>query len=86
MPKLHEGGELAFKSIYDKAGLPARLQPAFHEALKLRDEMDVDGGPDTRHRFHSQLLERTLTAFEGDQSLSHDDVEFLMEKLSHMAA
>ncbi|MGO1120042.1 DUF2336 domain-containing protein [Rhodovibrionaceae bacterium A322] len=83
---LHEGGDLAFKSIYGKAQLPPRLLPAFREAMRLRDEMDVDGGPDDRQRFQSHMLERMLTAFEGDETLSPDDVEFLMEKLSHMAA
>ena len=43
---VHDAGELGLRAIYERAGLPARLLPAFRAAVDAYHSMEFDGGPD----------------------------------------
>jgi uncharacterized protein (DUF2336 family) len=83
---IHDEGKLGLKSIYDRAGLPAKLFPAYRVAFDVARENEherSDGDPEAVTR---RTLERVLTHFEDmfDDS-NHDDVDFLLNKLGRLA-
>jgi uncharacterized protein (DUF2336 family) len=84
---IHDQGHLGFKSLYERAGLPERLFPAFRAGVDVVDETDYDGGPNDRERYMSRVVERMLTQFaDSDDQVSDDDIEYLMHKLTQLAA
>ncbi len=79
---VQEGGELGFRSIYDRAGLPARLYPAFRAAVWVAMETEYDGGPEDRQRYARRTIERFVTQIEDlEGTLSDDDLDYLLDKL-----
>ena len=40
---IHDAGRLGLKSLYERAGLPTRLLPAFREAVDVSHETLLDG-------------------------------------------
>lgn len=76
---IHDAGNLGFKSLYDRANLPAAMFMAFQVALQVSRETDFDGLPHDRDRYSRQMIERILTQFEG---LGADDLDYLMIRLS----
>lgn len=84
---IHDQGNLGFKSLYQRAGLPERLFPAFRAGVDVVDETEYDGGPNDRERYMSRVVERMLTQFaDSDGQVSPDDIEYLMHKLNQLAA
>jgi uncharacterized protein (DUF2336 family) len=79
---IHDAGELGLKAIYERAGLPARLLPAFRAALDAYHSLDLDGAPDDRCRFRRRMLERFLTQ---SAAVSRDDVDYLLDKIDHLS-
>jgi uncharacterized protein (DUF2336 family) len=80
---VHDAGELGLKAIYERAGLPARLLPAFRAGVDAYHSMDFDGRPDDLARFQRRMLERFLTQ---PIAISRDDVDYLLDKIDQLAA
>ncbi|MCG8358410.1 MAG: DUF2336 domain-containing protein [Kiloniellales bacterium] len=84
---IHDQGNLGFESLYSRTGLPERWFPAFRAGLDVISETDYDGGPYDRERFVSRMVERMLTLFEDPSDrMSEADIEYLMNKLTQLAA
>jgi uncharacterized protein (DUF2336 family) len=78
---LHDAGPLGLRALYDRAGLPEVLYPAFRVALDVFHETQFDGGEGDRERFERRMLERILTQYEG---LAADDLDYLLDRLGSL--
>lgn len=78
---VHDAGELGLKAIYERAGLPARLMPAFRAAVDAYHAMEFDGGPDDLARFQRRMLQRFLSQ---PLAISRDDVDWLLDKIDQL--
>ncbi|OHB34669.1 MAG: hypothetical protein A2882_10225, partial [Phenylobacterium sp. RIFCSPHIGHO2_01_FULL_70_10] len=58
---IHDAGPLGLKAVYERAGLPARLFPAFRAGVDTFHAVEFDGGARDRERFQKKMLERFLT-------------------------
>ena len=79
---VHDAGELGLAAIYERAGLPSRLLPAFRAAVDTFHSVELDGGPDDLQRFQRRMLQRFLSR---PQSISHDDVDYLLDKIDQLS-
>jgi uncharacterized protein (DUF2336 family) len=75
---IHDAGPLGLRAIYERAGLPARLFPAFRAAVDTFHAMEFDGGPRDQERFQERMLQRFLTQ---PQAAAREDVEYLLERM-----
>lgn len=75
---VHDGGVLGLRAIFDRAGMPPNLYPAFRAAIDVLHETEFDGGEADRNRFRKRMIERVLTRF---QSIPAEDLDYLLEKL-----
>jgi uncharacterized protein (DUF2336 family) len=80
---IHDGGPLGLKAICERAGLPARLLPAFRAAVETCKSVELDGGPGDRERFQQRVLQRFLTQ---QRTGSREDMDYLLERLDRAAA
>jgi uncharacterized protein (DUF2336 family) len=83
---IHDAGPLGLQAVFDRAGLPRKMLPAFRAAVNVFHETTHDGGANDRARFRARMIERVLTQF---QAIPKEDLEYLLEKLdyySEMAA
>jgi uncharacterized protein (DUF2336 family) len=80
---IHDAGPLGLRAIYDRAGLPARLYPAFRAAVDTYHSVEFDGGPRDLERFQEKLLERFLTQ---PQPAAREDVDYLLEKMDQLSS
>jgi uncharacterized protein (DUF2336 family) len=80
---VHDAGELGLRAIYERAGLPARLLPAFRAAVDAYHSMDFDGRPDDIIRFQRRMLERFLSQ---PQPMSREDSDYLLDKMDQLSA
>ena len=83
---IHDAGPLGLQAVFDRAGLPRKMLPAFKAAVNVFHETSYDGGANDRARFRARMIERVLTQF---QAIPKEDLEYLLEKLdyySEMAA
>ncbi len=83
---IHDAGPLGLQAVFDRAGLPRKMLPAFRAAVGVFHETQHDGGHNDRARFRARMIERVLTQF---QAIPKTDLEYLLEKLdyySEMAA
>ena len=58
---IHDAGPLGLRAIYERAGLPARLFPAFRAAVDTFHALEFDGGARDLERFQQRMLQRFLT-------------------------
>jgi len=79
---IHDAGPLGLRAIYERAGLPARLFPAFRAAVDTFQSMEFDGGPKDRERFQERMLQRFLTQPE---QATREDVDYLLERIDQKA-
>ncbi len=79
---VHDAGELGLKAIYERAGLPVRLLPAFRAAVDAYHAMDFDGRPDDLARFQRRMLERFLSQ---PLAISREDVDWLLDKIDQLS-
>ncbi|HEY2709935.1 MAG TPA: DUF2336 domain-containing protein [Caulobacteraceae bacterium] len=79
---VHDAGELGLRAIYERAGLPMRLLPAFRAAIDAFHAMDFDGEPGDLARFQRRMIERFLSQ---PQSMSKDDVDYLLDKMDQLS-
>ena len=80
---VHDAGDLGLKAIYERAGLPGRLLPAFRAAVDAFHAMDFDGRPDDLQRFQRRMLERFLSQ---PQAMSAEDADYLLDKIDQLSA
>ncbi|MFN3513989.1 MAG: DUF2336 domain-containing protein [Phenylobacterium sp.] len=80
---IHDAGPLGLKAVYDRAGLPARLYPAFRAGVDTYHSMEFDGGARDRERFQERMLQRFLTQ---PSPASRDDVDYLLDKVDRVSA
>ncbi len=80
---VHDGGILGLRAIFDRAGMPPNLYPAFRAAIDVLHETEFDGGEDDKVRFRKRMIERVLTRF---QSIPSDDLAYLLDKLDYVRA
>ncbi|MFI4935093.1 MAG: DUF2336 domain-containing protein [Caulobacterales bacterium] len=78
---IHDAGELGLKAIYERAGLPSRLLPAFRAAVDAYHSLEYEGGPDDTIAFQRRMLERFLTQ---PQAVSREDVDYLLDKIDRL--
>ncbi|WP_018995920.1 DUF2336 domain-containing protein [Hirschia maritima] len=75
---IHDAGNLGLKTIFERAGLPNGMFPAFKLAIEVFHENPMDGGEADLIRFRKRMTERVLTQF---QAIPRADLEYLLEKL-----
>ena len=79
---IHDAGPLGLRAIYERAGLPARLFPAFRAGVDTFHSMEFDGGAKDRERFQERMLQRFLTQ---PANAAREDVEYLLEKMDRIS-
>ena len=80
---IHDAGPRGLAAVFDRAGLPRKLLPAFKAGVNVFHETELDGGPNDKARFRSRMIERVLTQF---QAIPKDDLDYLLEKLDLYSA
>ena len=78
---IHDAGPLGLRAIYERAGLPSRLFPAFRAGVDAFHSMEFDGGAASQQRFQERMLERFLTQAT---TTPREDVDYLLEKFDRM--
>jgi uncharacterized protein (DUF2336 family) len=76
----HGGG---FRALYDRAGLPAAIYPAFREAVEAMREEGFAGEQARATRLRRRIIERVLTRCEADVL---GEIEPLLTLLRRFAA
>ena len=79
---IHDAGPLGLSAICERAGLPARLLPAFRAAVDTYHSMEYDGGARDLERFQEHMLQRFLTQPE---SAAREDVDYLLDKMDQIS-
>lgn len=83
---IHDEGDLGLKSLYQKAGMPPALLPAYRSALDMVQNAELertDDDPDQRMR---RLLERVLTEHEEIvEEFGADNVDYLLTKFGRLS-
>jgi uncharacterized protein (DUF2336 family) len=79
---IHDAGPLGLRAIYERAGLPARLFPAFRAAVDTFHSMEFDGGSKDQERFQERMLQRFMTQPE---QASREDVDYLLTRMDAKA-
>ena len=79
---IHDAGPLGLRAIYERAGLPARLFPAFRAAVDTFHSMEFDGGQRDQERFQERMLQRFLTQPEA---AAKEDVDYLLDRMGKVA-
>ena len=84
---IHDEGALGLRSLYDKAGLPRQLFPAFDSAVRQARNAEserTDEDPETRMR---RLLEHVLTEHEEIvDEYGIENVDYLLSKFNKLSA
>lgn len=76
---VHDAGPLGLKALCEKAGLPARLHPAFRAGLDTFRALQFEGvDPET---FQRRMLQRFLTSPGGATS---DEADYLIDKMDRL--
>ncbi|MDB5453655.1 MAG: hypothetical protein JWO33_2233 [Caulobacteraceae bacterium] len=75
---VHDAGDLGLRAIYERAGLPARLFPAFRVAIDTYHTLEQEGSPSDAASFQEQMLSRFLTQSHPTPA---EDLDYLMDKL-----
>ena len=79
---IHDAGPLGLKAIYERAGMPARLLPAFRAGVDTFHAMEFEGGARDRDKFQKKMLERFLTQPHVG---ARDDADYLVDRMDRMA-
>lgn len=79
---IHDAGPLGLRAIYERAGLPARLFPAFRAAVDTFHAMEFDGGARDQERFQERMLQRFMTQPE---QASREDIDYLLSRMDGKA-
>lgn len=79
---VHDAGSLGLQAVFDRAGLPRKMLPAYRIAVATFHQTKLDGQQGDRSRFRTQMIERVLTQF---QAIPREDLDYLLEKLDAYA-
>lgn len=79
---IHDAGPLGLQAVFDRAGLPRKMLPAFKAAVSTFHETSLDSTDGDRKAFRIRMIERVLTQF---QAIPRDDLNYLLEKLDAYA-
>ena len=79
---VHDAGELGLRAIYERAGLPGRLLPAFRAAVDAFHATELDGRPGDLERFQRRVLERFLSQ---PLAMSREDADYLLDKIDRLS-
>jgi uncharacterized protein (DUF2336 family) len=79
---IHDAGPLGLRAIYERAGLPVRLFPAFRAAVDTFHAMEFDGGARDLERFQERMLQRFLTQ---PGTAAREDVDYLLDKMDQVS-
>ncbi|HEX8569368.1 MAG TPA: DUF2336 domain-containing protein [Caulobacteraceae bacterium] len=80
---IHDAGPLGLRAIYERAGLPSRLFPAFRAGVDTYKAVELEGGTHDRDRFREDVIQRFLTQHQG---ATRDELEYLLERLDQATA
>jgi uncharacterized protein (DUF2336 family) len=75
---IHDAGPLGLRAIYERAGLPARLYPAFRAGVDTFHALEAEGGAPEPAAFHERMLQRFLTQ---PQAAVREDIDYLLERM-----
>lgn len=75
---IHDAGPRGLRAIYERAGLPLRLFPAFRAGVDTYHAMEFEGGPRERQRFQERMLQRFLTQASVTPK---EDLDYLLQRL-----
>ena len=78
---VHDAGPLGLKAIYERAGTPARLYPAFRAGIDTYHALEREGGLSDRDKLQERMLERFLTQ---PQPATREDMDYLIDKLDRV--
>jgi len=78
---IHDAGPLGLRAIYERAGLPARLFPAFKVAIDTYHGLQVEGASGDVARFQERMLQRFLTQ---PHTSAREDVDYLIERMDQL--
>lgn len=79
---IHDAGPLGLRAIYERAGLPARLFPAFRAAVDTFHALETEAVDASPERFQQLMLQRYLT--QG-QIPGREDVDYLLDKMDRVS-
>ena len=79
---VHDAGPLGFRAIYERAGLPARLFPAFRAAVEAWRSVQAEGRMPGPERQQEIVLQRFLTS---QPYAAREDLNYLLERLDRDA-
>jgi uncharacterized protein (DUF2336 family) len=83
---IHDEGDLGLRSLYQKAGMPAALLPAYRSALEMVHSAEMERTDDDPEHRMRRLLERVLTEHEEIvQEFGADNVDYLLTKFGRLA-
>jgi uncharacterized protein (DUF2336 family) len=80
---IHDAGPLGLRAIYERAGLPVRLFPAFRAGVDTFRSVHFEGAPHDAEKFRERMIQRFLTQSQG---ASKEDMEYLLAKLEAATA
>lgn len=80
---VHDAGPLGLRAIYERAGLPARLYPAFRAGVDTFHSLEGEGGLRDEGAFRERMLQRFLTQPQG---ALREDVDYLLDRLDRRRA
>ena len=75
---IHDAGPLGLRAIYDRAGMPPRLFPAFRAGVDTWRALQAEGVDTSGDGFRRQMLERFMTQ---RPHAPREDLAYLMERL-----
>lgn len=78
---IHDAGTLGFLTVYQRAGLPEALFPAFRTGLDTYHALMLEGMEMDRSRFQQRMLERFLTQ---EETAGPEDVDYLLERMDEL--
>ncbi len=79
---IHDGGPRGLQAIYQRAGLPQNLYPAFRAAIDVYHDIEPTSDTTDNDHFTQKFLERVLTQYED---LDGDDLDYFFSKLDSIA-
>src|SRR5436305_480042 len=79
---LHDRRGTGFQAVYQRAGLPASVYPAFRAAIEVMHEIGLQAEPGGNTRLRRRMVERVLTGCAG---MPAGEVEPLMTLLRRYA-
>ncbi len=80
---IHDAGPLGLRAIYERAGMPPRLFPAFRAGVDTYHTLQAEGAPFGVAKFQERMLQRFLTQPHAG---ARNDANYLLEKMDRLAA